>query len=95
MVSRDSPAVSLRGGILSLLTLSAAVGTVIAVVGITDNDPMARVLSVGAIGFVVGMWMRAATLPSLGTTFGFISCFLMANWEFHQPADTLVKVRFG
>ena len=91
MVSRDSPAVSLRGGILSLLTLTAAVGTVIGVVGITDNDPMARVLSVGAIGFAVGMWMRAATLPSLGTTFGFISCFLMANWEFHQPADTLVK----
>ena len=91
MVSRDSPAVSLRGGILSLLTLTAAVGTVIGVVGITDNDPMVRVLSVGAIGFAVGMWMRAATLPSLGTTFGFISCFLMANWEFHQPADTLVK----
>src|SRR5262249_5305364 len=91
MVSPDSPAVSLRGGILSLLTLSAAVGTGIGVVGITDNDPMARVLSVGAIGFVVGMWMRAATLPGLGTTFGFISCFLMANWEFHQPADTLVK----
>jgi len=91
MVSRDSPAVSFRGGILSLLTLAAAVGTVIGVVGVTDNDPMARVLSVGAIGFVVGMWVRAATLPNLGTTFGFISCFLMANWEFHQPADTLVK----
>jgi multidrug resistance protein MdtO len=91
MVSRDSPAVSLRGGILSMLTLSTAVGTVIGVVGVTDNDPMARVVSVGAIGFVVGMVMRATTLPSLGTTFGFISCFLIANWEFHQPADALVR----
>jgi multidrug resistance protein MdtO len=91
MVSRDSPAVSMRGGILSMLTLSAAVGAVLGVVGLTDNAPMARVVSVGAVGFVVGMVMRATTLSGLGTIFGFIYCFLIANWEFHVPADTQVR----
>jgi len=91
MVSRDSPAVSLRGGILSMLTLSAAVGAVLGVVGLTDNEPTARVVSVGAVGFVVGMVMRATTLSGLGTIFGFIYCFLIANWGFHVPADTQVR----
>jgi multidrug resistance protein MdtO len=74
-----------------MLTLSAAVGAVLGVVGLTDNEPMARVVSVGAVGFVVGMVMRATTLSGLGTIFGFIYCFLIANWEFHVSADTLVR----
>lgn len=91
MVARDSPAVSLRAGILMLLTLAVAVGGVLFVVGLTDNDPMARVLSVAAVGFLAGMVMRATTLPNLGTAFGFIFCFLIANWEFHRPSEALVR----
>jgi len=75
MIARDSPAVSLRAGILMLLTLAVAVGGVLFVVGLTDNDPMARVLSVAAVGFLAGMVMRATTLPNLGTAFGFIFAF--------------------
>src|ERR1700722_12226475 len=44
LVGRDSPAVSLRSAILSVVGLSAAIATVLAVVIVTDNDPMARVL---------------------------------------------------
>ena len=53
-----------------MLTLSAAVGAVLGVVGLTDNEPTARVVSVGAVGFVVGMVMRATTLsgPSVITS---------------------------
>jgi len=86
MVSRDSPAVSLRGGILSMLTLSAAVGAVLGVVGLTDNEPMARVVSVGVVGFVVGMVMRATTLSGLGTIFGFI--YLRGTPEKRPMRDT-------
>src|SRR5258705_9252472 len=49
LLARDSPSVSLRGGVVSLITLAAAVATELAVVILTDNSPMSRVLSVGAV----------------------------------------------
>jgi multidrug resistance protein MdtO len=91
LLARDSPSVSLRGGIVSLITLAAAVATELAVVILTDNSPMSRVLSVGAVTFLAGMMMRATTIPNNGVTWGFIFCTLIATWELHAPAEALVK----
>src|SRR6266550_5134178 len=49
LVGRDSPAVSFRSGIFILLTLVGSISTVLAVVILTDNDPMARVLGVAVV----------------------------------------------
>ena len=92
LIGRDSPAVSFRSGLFSLLTLVASVATVLGVVILTDNDPMARVLSVAAVSFVAGIFMLASTLPSLASTWGFIFCTLIALWETHTPANALVKL---
>jgi multidrug resistance protein MdtO len=91
LLGRDSPSVSMRGGIVLVLTLCAAVATELAVVILTDNSPMSRVLSVAAVTFLAGMVMRATTIPSNGVTWGFMFCTLIANWEFHAPAEALVK----
>jgi len=37
------------------------------------------------------MAMRATTISSLAVSWGFIVCTLIANWEFHTPAETVVK----
>lgn len=91
LVGRDSPAVSFRSGLFSILALVASVGTVLAVVILTDNAPMARVLSVAVVTFLAGILMLATTLPALASTWGFIFATLIALWETHVPADPLVK----
>lgn len=91
LVGRDSPAVSFRSGVLFIVTLAAAVAAALGVVILTDNDPMARVLSVVVATFLAGILMFATTLPALASTWGFIFATLIALWETHVPADPLVK----
>jgi multidrug resistance protein MdtO len=91
LLGRDSPSVSMRGGIVSILTLGAAVVTELALVVLTDNSPMSRVLSVAAVTFLAGMMMRATTIPNNGVLWGFIFCTLIGTWEFHAPPEALVK----
>ena len=91
LISRDSPAVSLRSSLLILCTVSVTIGVVLMVVVVTGNDPVARVLSVAMVTFVAGMLMQASTLSGLASTLGFIFCTLIALWETQVPADSLVK----
>jgi multidrug resistance protein MdtO len=91
LVGRDSPAVSFRSSFLTLLTLAAAVGAVLIVVIISDNDPVVRLLSVAVITFIGGMILVASTVPVLGGSFGLIYCILIALWETPTGATPLVK----
>jgi multidrug resistance protein MdtO len=91
LIGRDSPAVSFRSGILSLLALVAAVAAALAVVILTDNSPMARLLSVAIATFLAGVFMFASSVPTLASTWGFIFTILIALWETQIPAGTLVK----
>lgn len=91
MVARDSPSVSMRGGILTVLVMCFAVATEIAIVIVTNNDPMFRVLTVPIVGFVAGMAIRVTTISNLAVSWGFVVCTLIANWEFHTPAETVVR----
>jgi multidrug resistance protein MdtO len=91
LVVRESPAVSVRSGIVSLLTLAAAVAVEFAVVIVSDNDPMARVLGVAFVAFIAGLLMVASTLPALASIWGFIYCTVIAFWERPAPPDALVK----
>jgi len=91
IVGRDSPSVSVRSGVMSLLTLVAAVATELGVVAFSDNDPMARILGVAIVSFLAGVFVVATTVPTLPSTWGFIFCTLIAFWERHAPADALVK----
>jgi multidrug resistance protein MdtO len=91
LVGRDSPAVSLRSSILIVLTLAICIGTVLGVVVLTDNDPMARVLGVAIATFLAGILMLATSLPGLASTFGFIFCTLIALWETSAAARFLVE----
>jgi multidrug resistance protein MdtO len=91
LVGRDSPAVSLRSSILIVLTLITCIGSVLAVVILTDNDPMARVLGIAIATFLAGILMLATSVPGLASTFGFIFCTLIALWETSVPAGLLVE----
>jgi multidrug resistance protein MdtO len=91
LVGRDSPSVSLRSGFFSILALVFTVATVLGVVALTDNNPMARLLSVSIVVFLAGMLMLSTTLTVLASTWGFIYCTLIAFWETQAPSDSLVK----
>lgn len=91
LVVRESPAVSVRAGVMAILTLVLAVAAELAVIVITDNDPMGRLLSVGIVAFVAGTLMAASTMPAFAAIWGFVYCTLIALWERPVPADALVK----
>jgi multidrug resistance protein MdtO len=91
LIGRDSPAVSLRSALFSFAIVVFAIVIELAVVILSDNDPIARLLSVAVVTFIAGMLVVATNTPALGSTFGLIYCTVIALWELHAPADTLVK----
>src|SRR5271156_1374970 len=91
VLGQESPSISLRTGLSSLLVVSLAIAIEMGVVILTDNDPMARVLSVVVITFISGLILVWTSLPALGWMLGFFYCILIAFWEGHSPEDVLVK----
>jgi multidrug resistance protein MdtO len=91
LVARETPASSVKSGIVSLLTLALAVAAELAVVIVSDNSPVARVLSVAVVSYIAGTLMMASTLPALASIWAFIYCTLIAFWERPAPPDALVR----
>ena len=91
LIGRDSPAVSLRSSLFSLAIVTLAIVVELAVVILSDNDPIARLLSVAVVTFIAGMIVVATSQPPLGSSFGLIYCTVISLWELHAPADRLVK----
>jgi multidrug resistance protein MdtO len=91
LIGRDSPAVSFRSAILSLLAVAAGIVVVLTVVILTDNDPMSRVLGIALASFLTGMFLLSSTAPGLGVIFGLTVAILMGLWETSIPAGPIVK----
>jgi multidrug resistance protein MdtO len=91
LIGRDSPALSLKSSLISITTVVLAIAAELAVIICTDNDPMARLLSVTVVTFIAGMLVASTNFPTLGSTWGLIYCTVIAFWESHARADTLVK----
>jgi multidrug resistance protein MdtO len=90
-VAHESPAICFRFNMLMLVTGTVVIAISLLVIGFSGNDPMARVLSVAAIGFVCGLGIQACAIPFLFVGGGFVYVTVIAMWELHVPADTLVK----
>src|SRR5215813_895584 len=65
LLVRESPSASFRFGVATLMVATLAIVIELAVVYLTDNDPMARVLSVSAIAFLGGMIVVGTSLAAL------------------------------
>jgi multidrug resistance protein MdtO len=91
LVAGANPAVSLRTGIATTCSTACALSMALIVVIVTDNDPMARVLSLAVMAFVAGMITTVTSMPALGPGWGLIFGVGIGLWENHAPADTLVK----
>src|ERR1700682_6035805 len=91
LMGRESPSVSLRTAFVLVVIIMLVIVVEMGVVIVSDNDPMARVLSVAIVTFIGGMILVSTSLPSLGGAIGFIYCVVIGFWEHHAPEDTLVK----
>jgi multidrug resistance protein MdtO len=91
VLTRESPAVSLRAAMLTVIVASTSVALELGVVIATNNDPMARLLSVAAIAFVSGVLTQASSFAPLAPTLGLLYCTVIALWETQSPADAIVK----
>src|SRR5437867_1377946 len=61
------------------------------VVTLTDNYPLARVVTLPAMTFLAGMTTVATSVSALGPIFGLIVGVALPLWENHAPADKVVK----
>ena len=91
VVSNENPALSLRTGVASLVTVAVSLSIAFGVVILTDNDPVARVLTLAVMTFIAGMIATVTTVPALGSIWGLIYGVGINIWESHAPADRLVK----
>src|SRR5580698_4587303 len=91
LVDREEPSASLRSSGYTLLSISAAVALELLVVKLSDNDPLARFVSVIVVTFLAGVLISSASVPTVGARFGFIYCNLIALWDLHRPADENVR----
>lgn len=87
----ESPSISLRTGVAASSVVGLAIAIEISVVVLTDNDPLARILSVVIVAFIAGLMVVSTNVPPLGWMLGFFYCVLIAFWENPRPADALVK----
>lgn len=91
IVGYETPPLSLRTGIASLLSTACSLSIALSVVILTDNNPIARIVGLAAATFVAGMITVATSLPALGPTVGLFFGVGIGFWENHAPADKLVK----
>lgn len=91
LVSNENPALSLRIGLGALVTVFLALSISLAVVILTDNNPLARVITLAAMTFVAGMITVGTTVPSVGPIFGLVAGVALHFWETHVGADRVVK----
>jgi multidrug resistance protein MdtO len=91
IISNENPALSLRLGVGSLVAVALALSISLGVVILTDNDPVARVVTLAAMTFLAGMITVATTVSALGPIFGLIVGVALHLWENHAPADKVVK----
>ncbi|NYF79038.1 FUSC family protein [Granulicella arctica] len=68
-----------------------AVGSELAIVTLTNNDPIARVLSISIVTFLGGMIVGGTTKPNLGASWGLLFCLLIATWDRHVSETILVS----
>ncbi|SEG63486.1 multidrug resistance protein MdtO [Bryocella elongata] len=87
----ESPSASLQTGIALVGTGTIAVGIELLLVSLTDNDPIARVLSVTIVTFLGGMIVGCTTKPNLGASWGLLFCLLIATWDRHVSETVLVS----
>lgn len=91
LVSNENPALSLRTGAAALVTVALALAISLSIVIVTDNDPLARVVTLAAMTFFAGMITTVTTVPALGPTFGLIVGVAIHSWESQAPADKVMK----
>src|SRR5271156_5733782 len=90
VVAVGSPSASFQTGIALIGTGVIAVGSELAIVALTDNDPIARVLSVSIVTFLGGMIVGGTSKPNLGASWGLLFCLLIATWDRHVSETVLV-----
>ena len=91
IISNENPALSIRLGVASLVGVALALSISLGVVILTDNDPVARVVTLATMTFLAGMITVATTVSALGPIFGLIVGVALHLWENHAPADKVVK----
>ena len=91
IISNENPALSVRTGAASLIAVALVLSTSLVVVIVTDNDPLARVITLAVMTFFAGIITVATTVSALGPIVGLIVGVALHLWETHAPADRVVK----
>jgi len=90
LVSYDVPYLTFRRSLMELATQCLGVAAALALIQITGNDPMARVLGIAAFTFLSAFLLQACTARIVAMNIGIFPVLTLSLWEYHLPSKLLV-----
>jgi multidrug resistance protein MdtO len=91
VVCAESPSASFKVGLAVIVVACFAILIEISVIVLTDNDPVARLLSLSIVSFLAGMIVAGTTVPSLGPILGLLYGVFVSFWETQASETVLVN----
>lgn len=95
LISYDVPYLTVKRSLHALAWQCVGTMAAIALVAVTDNDPMARVLGISAFTFLSAFLLQTGKDPQVGINIGVFSVLALTNWEMHRPPAQLVYLSFA
>ena len=92
LVSYDVPYLTFQRSVMELTTQCVGVALTLALIIVTGNDPMARVLGVAAFTFLSAFLLCACTRRVAAMNMGIFPILTLSLWEFHLPPEQLVHL---
>lgn len=95
LISYDVPYLTVKRSLHALAWQCIGTMAAIALVAVTDNAPMARVLGISAFTFLSAFLLQTGKDPQVGINIGVFSVLALTNWEMHRPPAQLVYLSFA
>jgi len=90
LVSYEVPYLTFRRSLMELATQCLGVAVALALIQITGNDPMARVLGIAAFTFLSAFLLQSCTARIVAMNIGIFPTLTLSLWEYHLPPKLLV-----
>lgn len=94
LISYDGPYLTIRNSLTSLTYQFVGACLAVGYIAVTDNSPLARCIAVMVFSFLAAFLSCASPRPALGLNLGIFSLSTIQFFDWHLPADTLVKYSF-
>jgi len=95
LISYDVPYLTFTRSLQEIASQTFGLFAALALIIVTDNAPMARVLGISAFTFISAFMLRSCTVRSMAINLGIFPVLTLTNWEMHRPPNQLIYLSAG